>query len=175
MVMEKVLVTGASGFLGQAIVKKLSNEKKWEIYALASGRHPVDFLSGIKKAYCDLLNPLEQKNIIDSIKPEIILHLAWDLSHEYFLESVNNIAWLEASLHLLRLFRESGGKYFLFAGSSAEYSKEHNTTTGVVSSSGSLYGRCKLAFTNIALSIMGGGGGGVIHPEKTPKNWGKII
>lgn len=38
--MEKVLITGASGFIGRAITTLASMEEDWEVYGLVSGRNP---------------------------------------------------------------------------------------------------------------------------------------
>lgn len=39
--MEKVLITGASGFIGRAITTVAAMEKDWDIYGVVSGRRTV--------------------------------------------------------------------------------------------------------------------------------------
>lgn len=149
--MRKVLVTGAGGFLGGAVVKRLAQSGDYEITAAVSGRHPVEFPDGVHTEAADLLDERARGELMERVRPDTMLHLAWSLDNNDFLISENNLRWLEASLHLCRLFRQHGGTRLIFAGSSSEYG------TGFPGSAEtcreqefSLYGECKLAFEKIA-------------------------
>ena len=82
--MEKILVTGASGFLGQELLKKLKFKK-------------VNFFSRKKiKAYknhnsiiCDLRNKKKLIKKIKEIKPTLIYHLAWYKIPEFNKKNFN--------------------------------------------------------------------------------------
>lgn len=151
--MKRVLITGASGFLGQAVIKKLSQCDEVEAVAVVSGRKEVCFASNILVEKANLLNPDACKQLIIKTKPDCICHLAWGQEEEDFRHSHTNLAWLEASVRLLDIFATCGGKRFLFAGSSTEYDDK----TGKLSETNrvvpmTLYGACKKSFAQIMKS-----------------------
>lgn len=149
--MKRVLVTGAGGFLGGAVVKRLASLGEYETIAAVSGRHPVEFPAGVRVEAADLLDERAREELMERVRPDCLLHLAWSLDDDGFLISESNLRWLEASLHLCRVFRRCGGTRLIFAGSSSEYG------TGFTGSAEtcreqefSLYGDCKLAFEKVA-------------------------
>ena len=148
--MEKVLITGAGGFLGQAVIKQLARKKQYDITAVISGRHRVDFPVDIHIKTANLLEEAERSKLIEEVHPQILLHLAWDQSHADFRETASNMRWLEASTSLLRYFVEQGGRRFLFAGTSSEYSSISGKAQETVRKlQMSMYGECKRAFSSI--------------------------
>lgn len=67
---KRVLVTGASGLLGRAIMKVFSNNPNWQVLGLAHSR-----VSGnLKKV--DLLNFEETRQVVEDFKPHILIHSA---------------------------------------------------------------------------------------------------
>lgn len=159
--MEKVLITGASGFIGRAITTVAAMEKDWDIYGVVSGRRtvtppppPPPHTPNVHIITTDLQDENQCKALMEKLRPDIMLHLAWNLEKRDFLCSLANIQWLEISLRLLRVFHECGGKQFVFAGSSAEYGYEHELCSENDDAHPcDLYGVCKLAFTNLAASF----------------------
>jgi nucleoside-diphosphate-sugar epimerase len=150
---DKLLITGASGFLGQAVTIKLAMEEKWDIYAIITGRRVVSFPRNVKIISTDLFNENKRTELVESIAPHILLHLAWETND---LFSENNIRWLEASLHLMRLFANNGGQYLLFAGSAREIRGDLGKRKERYQSPEPLclYGASKLAFTNMICSFL---------------------
>ena len=164
-------MTGASGFLGLPIVDKLASCGRYNIYAATTGRRLVAFPEGVHTVKVDLLNRDQSSDIINEISPDMMVHLAWELSESDYMNSADNIIWLEESLQMLRTFISSGGKYFAFAGSSAEYerfkgfSEDRNMvlhfSTGKralpvennKNDSISMYGRCKSTFNGLASGL----------------------
>jgi len=151
---KRVLVTGASGFLGSAITERLAKLEDYETVAVISGRHPVSFPANVRVETADLLNETARVGLLERIRPDIMLHIAWGLVGKDFWSSEENMKWLEASSHLCRLFRQYGGSRFLFAGSHTEYGigypgrserEQEKTFT--------LYGACKLAFEQTAANF----------------------
>ena len=69
-VKSRVLITGASGLLGRAIMKQFSNSDKWEVLGLAHSRAAET----LKKA--DLLDFDETKPIVKEFKPQVLIHSA---------------------------------------------------------------------------------------------------
>lgn len=102
----------------------------------------------------DLRDTSQCDALIRDLRPDIILHLAWNLEKPGFLNADVNNQWLEISLHLLQIFQEFGGKRFVFAGSSSEYGYNQTLCSeGGAASPSDLYGQCKLAFTKLAASF----------------------
>jgi nucleoside-diphosphate-sugar epimerase len=149
--MNDLLITGASGFLGQAIIQELSIKSEWNIFAVVSGRRNVTFPENVRVFTADLTNYLDRETLFQKVNPQYMLHLAWDLSNKKFINSENNIIWLQSSLDLLRLFSR-GGKRFLFSGSSSEYGYlRHVCKESDELLPSDLYGECKLAFERVLL------------------------
>ncbi len=115
----KVLVTGAGGFVGAPTVRLLA-QAGYDVHAVSrSGRVPP--LPGLTLHRADLLDPAERQRLIAAVRPSHLLHLAWFVEHGEFWTSLENVDWLAASLHLLRLFQSSGGRRWVGAGTYAEY------------------------------------------------------
>jgi nucleoside-diphosphate-sugar epimerase len=154
---ERLLITGASGFLGKRITRMAVAEGKWEIYALTSGRKSVSFPKDVKIICIDLLDKIQCKKMMESIRPEYIIHLAWKQSSNK--DADTNIQWLEVSLQLMYLFSLCGGRRFLFAGSRMEYHGSGNRIENDFAiESIPLYGTCKESFENVALCFLRGRG-----------------
>jgi nucleoside-diphosphate-sugar epimerase len=148
--LKKVIITGANGLIGHAIIDKIYTT--YEIYAVVSGRNPVDFPKSVHIIKANLLDSKDREYIMTQIKPEIFLHYAWDVQDVDFEASENNIIWTEVSLHLLRCFVANAGRRMIFAGSGAEYGtvnekRVENIVFPYVKLS--LYGETKLAFADI--------------------------
>ncbi|XP_035220405.1 methionine adenosyltransferase 2 subunit beta-like, partial [Stegodyphus dumicola] len=75
VIMSKVLITGASGLLGRAIVNEFLNNS-WEVLGLAFSR------ARDKLIKVDLNNLDEVKEIIQKFKPTVIIHCAAQRSVE---------------------------------------------------------------------------------------------
>ena len=62
--MDTILVTGASGFLGKAVVKQLLETKQYHIVAVVSGRREVEFPTEVQVEKCDLLDEISRTALI---------------------------------------------------------------------------------------------------------------
>ena len=148
--MEKVLITGASGFIGRAITSVAARESDWDVYAVVSGKRDVRFEENVSIVKADLTDPSQIEARLEEIRPDIIFHLAWNLGNHGFLASDSNLTWLETSLRIMKKFVELGGKHFFFAGSSAEYG--YSSSICRESDEGQpedLYGMCKSSFSRV--------------------------
>lgn len=130
--MKRLLVTGASGLLGRALLPKLPADK-YEVFAATS-------------ADADLLCETSRRRLIEGFKPDVIIHLAWS-QQQGFRESETNLEWLAASLDILRFFHKNGGERFIFAGSSSEYDAEEGMFSEDMGAAKTQYGICKRKFT----------------------------
>lgn len=142
---DRVLLTGASGFIGRAVIEPL-HQAGFEVHALA--RHPLDIMqTNLTWHAIDLLEHEPMKRLMKRIAPSHLLHFAWYATPGKYWAARENLDWLGASLALLQAFAENGGARVVMAGSCAEYG-----TTGDVCYENStpliqhtLYGTCKHA------------------------------
>lgn len=126
--MKRVLVTGASGFVGRACLPVLL-ANGWEVHAVSS--RPVASTRPLEEARvsgalfwheADLLDCNQTRMLIAKVQPEYLLHLAWvSTVPGGFWNSPLNFRWVAASLDLLRAFGEAGGRRVVTAGTCAEY------------------------------------------------------
>lgn len=116
---RRVLLTGASGFIGRQAIAPL-REHGFEVHAVA--RHPLAMPpgSGVVRHTADLLDPTACGRLIEAVRPTHLLHLAWDVMPGYW-QAPTNLDWVAASLRLYRAFVAGGGRRILGVGTCAEY------------------------------------------------------
>ncbi|MDP4025859.1 NAD-dependent epimerase/dehydratase family protein [Methylobacterium sp. NEAU 140] len=114
---RRVLVTGATGFVGAHAVPALER-RGFEVHAL--GRRPPS--GGCTTFHpVDLLDAPAVRRIVEAIGASHLLHLAWYAEPGLYWRSALNLDWVGASLTLVRAFRECGGQRAVAAGTCAEY------------------------------------------------------
>jgi nucleoside-diphosphate-sugar epimerase len=136
----RVLVTGASGFLGRHCLPRLVAGGA-EVHAVA--RIPIE-LPGIRWHAADLLRAGSAFEVVKEVRPTHLLWLAWCTELGDYWTSPENEAWKRESLAALRVFLDGGGSRAVMAGSCAEY----DWSAGVCAEStqldpATLYGRAK--------------------------------
>jgi len=115
---SRVLLTGASGFVGTRVLRALTVAGH-EVHAVSSReQQPAD---GVQWVMGDLLEPTTARDLMERLRPERLLHLAWIAKPGVYWTSPENICWVEATLRLLREFANHGGGRAVIAGSCAEY------------------------------------------------------
>lgn len=117
--MKKVLVTGASGFIGRHSLEPLSR-RGYDIHAISS-RDPLRGYDNVHWHRADLLRAGDRTRIIAQVRPSHLLHLAWFATPGKFWTAPENQDWIAATLHLVQEFRRMGGRRVVAAGSCAEY------------------------------------------------------
>jgi nucleoside-diphosphate-sugar epimerase len=143
--MQKVMVTGANGFIGNYCVNKLL-KSGFDVHALSSRLSGRDS-KGIHWHKIDLLKN-SAFDLLSLIKPDKFIHLAWSSEHGKFWTDPSNTEWAKSSIQLAKDFQKAGGKRFVMAGSCAEYEWGENAhgrcIEGVTSEKpATLYGQCK--------------------------------
>jgi nucleoside-diphosphate-sugar epimerase len=140
--MKKIIVTGATGFVGSHCLDLLKN-KNYQVFAISKSKRQD--LDNIKWIEADLFNFLEIDSVMKKTQGDTLLHLAWITTPGVFYESLENNLWVESSLNLIEAFLAQGGKKIVIAGSCAEYdwNKKEMMEDEEVSPS-SLYGKSKL-------------------------------
>lgn len=118
--MKRVLVTGASGFIGRQCLPLLL-AKGYEVHALSRRQLSSIALPNVIWHEADLLAPGCAAELFSEVRAEYLLHLAWYAVPGKFWEARENIEWVRASLAVLCAFADNGGKRMVAAGSCAEY------------------------------------------------------
>jgi nucleoside-diphosphate-sugar epimerase len=141
--MRRVLVTGASGFIGGHILGLLL-ERGFEVHAVSSRNSPK-LIVDCKWHKVDLLDYKQTQEIMELVKPTHLIHLAWDTTPTEYWQSIDNFKWLQASLELLQEFQKIGGKRVVMAGTCAEYDWEYGYCSEYKTPRNpkSIYGICK--------------------------------
>jgi nucleoside-diphosphate-sugar epimerase len=156
--MKRVLVTGASGFIGQHCLLPLLREN-YEVHGTFwnSKAGPEGHLSAVQWHQVDLLEPQRLKDLLASIKPSHLLHLAWYAKPGKYWTSPENLRWVQGSLHLLQTFAEEGGRRAVIAGTCAEYDWNYGYCVENLTplAPSTLYGTCKYALQLIARAFAG--------------------
>ncbi len=147
--MKKVLLTGATGFIGKQTIPFLLSQG-YEIHALTRNPH---FLPASVKAYeADLFNAQQVAKLVSLIKPTHLLHFAWYTTPCKYWSSEENLEWVKSSINLFQEFVANGGKRIVVSGTCAEYEwgpeapcDEYSTPLKAAT----LYGACKAALYQV--------------------------
>ena len=119
--MKKVLLTGASGFIGRQCLAPLT-EAGYEVHAVTSGPVPEGATqSTVQWHRADLLDAQAVPELMTRVRPTDLLHLAWYTVPGEYWTSPENYRWMHATLDLVRQFERCGGERVVVAGSCAEY------------------------------------------------------
>ncbi|AFZ14228.1 NAD-dependent epimerase/dehydratase [Crinalium epipsammum PCC 9333] len=141
--MKKVLVTGASGFMGRHCLPLLA-AKGYELHAVSS-QIQSEKLSDVYWHQTDLLKLGAIWDLIAKVQPTHLLHFAWFVTPGKFWTSTENLRWVQASLELLQAFAHYGGQRVVMAGTCAEYDWNYGYCSEQVTPllPATLYGTCK--------------------------------
>lgn len=145
---KRVLLTGASGLIGRAVLPALQREG-FDVVVLS--RKPGS-VTGVDAIKTDLLDQSSMEAAVLKAKASHLLHLAWHDDPVDRWSSPQNLDWAAATIRLVRSFSKAGGERAVCVGSCAEY----EWATEVLSEQtalkpASLYGAAKSA-TGMALS-----------------------
>jgi nucleoside-diphosphate-sugar epimerase/2-polyprenyl-3-methyl-5-hydroxy-6-metoxy-1,4-benzoquinol methylase len=152
----RIVVTGASGFVGAQVVRKLgaSGHDVHAVVRSMGSRARLEGIDGIQWVEADLATEAGRERIA-AVKPEACIHAAWYTEPGKYLTSLCNIDLQAATLALARKLAEGGCRRFLGLGTCIEY----DTTFGLLSEEtplrpGTLYAAAK-AGTFLALRELG--------------------
>ena len=120
--MKRVLVTGATGFIGSHTIAPLMN-LGFEVHATSTSPNSSDnrFPPGVICHQVDLLDSVQGADLIAQIRPTHLLHLAWIVKPGELISSPENLDWVVTSLALIRAFHDHGGQRVVCTGSCYEY------------------------------------------------------
>lgn len=121
--MEKILLTGSTGFIGSELLPKLIKEG-YEVHTLeryVTGRYSLD---GAETHYANLQDRVAVYKVVRQVKPDYVIHLAVvsavSFSYEHY-DEVTSVNYL-GSVNLAEACREECNiKAFITAGTSEMY------------------------------------------------------
>ncbi|MBA2525968.1 MAG: NAD(P)-dependent oxidoreductase [Pyrinomonadaceae bacterium] len=116
--MKRVLLTGATGFIGRHCLPSLS-ASGYEVHAVSSKSQQKT--SDVSWHQADLLDLSQVSGLLNSVRPTHLLHLAWDVTSGKYWKSSENFRWVQAGVHLSQEFASCGGQRIVTAGTCAEY------------------------------------------------------
>lgn len=170
MVTRNVLVTGADGFIGRAILADLV-ANGWRVTAATRQATPATMKHrAVTWQQVDLHDSDATTRLCRNLRPTHMLHLAWTTAHGLYWEDEENLTWVASSLALLRAFRDGGGTRAVIAGTCAEYDWAHGYCREDVTplAPHTLYGASKNALRMLAQRYYGG-------PDGPGLAWGRMF
>jgi UDP-glucuronate decarboxylase len=141
------LVTGASGFVGRAVVDQLLGQGT-QVYALVRpGQSATPPRPGLTTIMGDLRSAEDVERVVGESSPDVCYHLAWRAEPVAYLTSVAwNFESVSFGLSLVEALLEHGCKQIVGAGSCAEYELgPSRLTEDGPTRPATLYGAAKLA------------------------------
>jgi len=117
--MKKIIVTGASGFIGRACVKQLLDQGDFEIHAV-SRKKSKNIFKNLFWYQIDLFDTKQIQDFCREVKADYLLHLAWDVSEKNY-NSTHHYDWVAVSVNLVKSFVKQKGERVLISGTCDEY------------------------------------------------------
>ena len=155
--MTRLLVTGASGFIGQEVLR-LACEDQLASFELHAGcrRPPSSPFPRVTWHAGDILS-MDHDRFLRDIRPTHLLHLAWATERTSYWTTERNLGWLEAGVKLLVAFRDAGGRRFVGVGTCSEYAPSALPSSELSTplAPWSLYGASKAAMSLVTSALAG--------------------
>src|ERR1700689_4628606 len=116
---KRVLVTGASGFIGRHSLSHLA-ARGFEIHALTREASLPNCISTVWHRG-NMFDSAVIRELLAEVAPTHLLHFAWCAEPGKYQQSEDNLQWCQAGIELIRAFAASGGQRATFAGTCLEY------------------------------------------------------
>jgi nucleoside-diphosphate-sugar epimerase len=149
----RVLVTGASGFIGKPLVQVLVDQG-WTVVAASRTRPDRD--PGVADwIETDLLSD-DPRRLTAAAHAEVLIHVAWIATPGVYGHSLENLDWLKASAALSAAFLAGGGRRLVGAGTCLEYDRDGGAdSTGPRSIYAAAKHACRLVFERQIAEVEG--------------------
>jgi nucleoside-diphosphate-sugar epimerase len=152
--MSRVLLTGASGFVGSAILRRLVSQGDEVVTLGRADRAPSPDVDHLQ---LDLLSaaPDRLHEVVREADSDGLIHAAWYTNHADYLVADVNRSWLDASTRLFEAFREASPGRIVGLGTCVEYAPEGGRCTEGETPlrPNTLYGECKKALSERLLAM----------------------
>ena len=166
--MKRVLLTGASGFVGRHCLSALA-ARGYEVHAVSSRTQAATAPPAVRWHKADLLDSGQISALLAGTRPTHLLHCAWYAVPGKYWTATENFRWVEASQHLLKAFADQGGQRVVGVGSCAEYdwSDGHCSELTTPLKPATTYGECKHAFQILLTAFS--------KQQKLSAAWGRLF
>ena len=121
---QRVLVTGAAGFIGSHVVRVLLDAERDVAIVVRPGnpmRRLRDVADRVTVMSCDLADPTTLRPALAEWRPDACIHLAWYAEPGKYLTAPENVPALMSSLALLDELIRVGCGQIVMTGTCAEY------------------------------------------------------
>lgn len=116
----RVLVTGGTGFIGRHTLAPLA-ARNCAVHVVARRPPSTPQPPGVELHQADLHDDDAVRRLVARLRPDMLLHLAWDVTPGEYMTSLDNLRWVQSTLNLVQAFHQSGGRRAVCAGTCAEY------------------------------------------------------
>ena len=151
MLYRRILITGANGLLGQALVALMSRQPEYDV--LATGRDTFPRFADASCGYTalDITEPQEVERLLQDFTPDVVVNCA-ALTQVDLCETERDLCWrvnVDAVEHLAGQCRRIGARLvqvstdFVFDGANGPYREEARPNPI------NFYGKSKLAAENV--------------------------
>src|SRR5215211_6212696 len=113
----RILVTGASGFVGNHVLAPLK-ARGFTVHTIGR-RRPKGLFDAHHAA--DLMNDAAVDAVLAAVRPSHVLHLAWYAEHGRFWSAPENLDWISTTFTLAHLAQHHRVRRFIGIGTCAEY------------------------------------------------------
>jgi nucleoside-diphosphate-sugar epimerase len=156
----RVVVTGAGGFIGSRVVGRLLAQGH-EVIALVRGRDAMRRLAGWADRLVihevDLNEVALARKIVQGVRPDGVVHLAWYARPEDYLVSPRNLASLAMTTALVESALSAGCNKLVMGGTCVEYAAQgRSLAEDDLADPSTLYASCKHAAWLVSRALVAG-------------------
>jgi len=150
----RVLVTGAGGFIGSHLTRRIACEGD-SVWAVTSPGESTgrlaDVLDRVSVLAADLRDARAVQDVVCAVRPDCAVHLAWYLTPGKFWTAPENLECVAMSLTLVEALARAGCKRLVGVGTCFEYDSDYGFLSESITPCrpSSLYGVCKNATREI--------------------------
>ena len=164
---QRVLITGAAGFIGSHLARLLIREGH-EVFAILRPQADRWRLTGLEQDLVvidgDLRALPELRDRLRAARPDVCLHLAWH-GWSGTADAEENLSSLGVSLDLLRMMPDLSCRRFVNVGTCFEYAASDSMTETTPLNPRELYGTCKKSLFEVAQQFSALTGVSVVTPR----------